>query len=118
MHVHEIAERFSLLMEAYLRGCGTLHRSELVKQVEIMDQFAAVAGKIKQVTKKEERIELLRHLLRQVEFPERFQIPLFTHIELKRLLIDKCRVMVRQYTLFILRFSLSLSLFMPMLFFF
>lgn len=34
MHVQEISERYGLLLEAYLRGCGQ-HRAELNKQVII-----------------------------------------------------------------------------------
>mmetsp|Transcript_9981 Transcript_9981/g.13709 ORF Transcript_9981/g.13709 Transcript_9981/m.13709 type:complete len:1266 (+) Transcript_9981:125-3922(+) len=93
MHVPEIAERYGLLLEAYLRACGNIYRTELVKQLEIVDQLTEVALKIKQIPSKEERLETVRYLLKQVEFPERFQIPLFTNVELKGLIIEKCKVM-------------------------
>lgn len=35
MHVPTITERYGLLLEAYLRGCGT-HRQELKKQEEVL----------------------------------------------------------------------------------
>jgi len=93
LHVPEIAERFSLLLEAYLRGCGFMYRSELLKQIDLLNQLSAISLKIKQISKKDDRLMMLHHLLRQVEFPDRFQIPLFTNIELKGLLIEKCKVM-------------------------
>jgi len=35
MHVAEIAERYGLLLEAYLRGCGE-QRDDLIRQVIIL----------------------------------------------------------------------------------
>jgi phosphatidylinositol-4,5-bisphosphate 3-kinase len=34
VHVPTIAERYELLLEAYLRGCGS-HRAELKKQEDV-----------------------------------------------------------------------------------
>jgi phosphatidylinositol-4,5-bisphosphate 3-kinase len=96
MHVPEIRERYGLLLEAYLRGCGSIYRGGLFKQNDIVDQLTNVALKIKTV-KKEERLDTVRFLLRQIDFPDRFQLPLFTNVECKGLIIDKCKVMVRQY---------------------
>lgn len=36
MHQAEISERYGLLLEAYLRGCGA-HRAELGRQVRVME---------------------------------------------------------------------------------
>jgi hypothetical protein len=94
MHVPEIAERYSLLIEAYLRGCGSIYRKELSKQATIVDQLTTVAYKIKEVRKKEDRTPTLRHLLKQIDFPPRFSLPIFTHVESKGLVFDKCKVMV------------------------
>jgi hypothetical protein len=96
MHVAEIAERYGLLLESYLRGCGSLYRKELVKQQHIVDQLTGVALRIKEIGKKEERLEALRYQLKKLDFPERFQLPLFTNVECKGLIIEKCRVMVRK----------------------
>jgi hypothetical protein len=104
MHVPEIAERYGLLLEAYLRGCGTIYRGELHKQNDIVEQLTSVALKIKEV-KKEERLESVRYHLRQIEFPERFQLPLFTNVECKGLIIEKCKVMVLIWLLFMIFFN-------------
>ena len=37
MHVQEISERYGLLLEAYLRGCGP-HCSELGRQVNFKSE--------------------------------------------------------------------------------
>jgi phosphatidylinositol kinase/protein kinase (PI-3 family) len=106
MHVPEISERYGLLMEAYLRGCSTIYRAELHKQDEIIKQLTDVAVKIKEIKNKEERLEAVRFQLRylrdtkifylffrQIDFPSRFQLPLFTNVECKGLIIEKCKVM-------------------------
>jgi len=92
MHVPEIRARYGLLLESYLRGCAAIYRGDLFKQTDIVDQLTEVAMKIKE-TKKEERKETVRFLLRQVDFPTRFQLPLFTNVECKGLIIEKCKVM-------------------------
>ena len=38
MHVPEISERYGLLLEAYLRGCGD-NRNELIRQMEVVSCF-------------------------------------------------------------------------------
>lgn len=107
MHVPEISERYGLLMEAYLRGCSTIYRAELHKQDEMIKQLTDVAVKIKEIKNKEERLEAVRFQLRykillkklylffirQIDFPARFQLPLFTNVECKGLIIEKCKVM-------------------------
>jgi len=61
--------------------------------VDIVEQLTNVALKIKEIPKKDERMDSLKYLLKQISFPERFQLPLFTHVECKGLYIDKCKVM-------------------------
>ena len=46
MHVQEISERYGLLLEAYLRGCG-VHRAELKKQSASLREFVRIANHIK-----------------------------------------------------------------------
>lgn len=47
MHVAEISERYGLLLEAYLRGCGENTRQELLKENEAIAKLLSVAMKIK-----------------------------------------------------------------------
>eukprot|EP01114_Cavostelium_apophysatum_P003947 TRINITY_DN1407_c1_g1_i1.p1 TRINITY_DN1407_c1_g1~~TRINITY_DN1407_c1_g1_i1.p1 ORF type:complete len:1234 (+),score=376.93 TRINITY_DN1407_c1_g1_i1:156-3857(+) len=93
MHIPEIAERYGLLLETYLRGCGGIYRTELFKQCEIVEKLQNIALKIKGIPKKDERQEQLKVMLRRIDFPERFQLPIFTNVECKGLIIDKCKVM-------------------------
>jgi hypothetical protein len=46
MHVSTISERYGLLLEAYLRGCGT-HRSELMLQATLLKELVRTANVIK-----------------------------------------------------------------------
>lgn len=60
----EIAERYGLLIESYLRGCGSIYRYELYKQNDITNQLTEVALKIKEIKNKEERLEAVKYHLR------------------------------------------------------
>jgi phosphatidylinositol-4,5-bisphosphate 3-kinase len=42
-YLPEIQQRFLLLVEAYLRGCGRVYRTVLVDQVHIMDTLTRIA---------------------------------------------------------------------------
>jgi hypothetical protein len=48
MHVGEISERYGLLMEAYLRGCGP-HLKDLKAQDDFLKKLVSVANHIKTV---------------------------------------------------------------------
>jgi hypothetical protein len=94
MHVPEISERYGLLLEAYLRGCG-VHREELKKQNNVLKSLELAANKIKDdaIKTDEERKEVLLNELRQIKFPPRFQLPLNPSLEAKGLILEKCKFM-------------------------
>lgn len=48
MHIVHIAERYGLILEAYLRGCGS-HRSDLQLQNEAQSKLVHAANAIKPV---------------------------------------------------------------------
>lgn len=102
LHVPEIFERYSLLLETYLRGCGSVYRSDIYKQCHVVTQLVKVAQKVQEYKdeKKEERLEQCWFLLRQVDFPKRFTLPLFNDRESKGLIIEKCKVMVTIFFFF------------------
>jgi hypothetical protein len=54
LHNPTIASRYSLLAEAYLRGCGA-HRQELVKQNKVLNQLAKVAMRVKEAPSSSEK---------------------------------------------------------------
>jgi len=74
LHVPQVAERYCLLLEAYLRGCGD-HRKELIKQVELTNQLVVVAEKIKRAPSAERR-PLLIEGLKKIRISGATQLPL------------------------------------------
>jgi len=93
MHVAEIAERYGLLLEVYLRGCGKIHRQELMKQNFVVNSLTNVAVKIKG-HKDPERLNVLQTELSQIPFPKKkFTLPLDPRIQVRGLNIPKCKYM-------------------------
>jgi phosphatidylinositol-4,5-bisphosphate 3-kinase len=91
MHITEISERYGLLIEEYLLGCGS-HRSVLQKQNDALGAILEVAYYLKTVPK-EDRLTQLRARLRKIELPDRFQLPLHPKFVAKGVVVDKCRYM-------------------------
>jgi hypothetical protein len=74
MHLEDVAERYTLLLEGYLRGAGGI-RKELLKQNAVTNKLVQVALKIKEVGTSE-RKEILLDNLAKLKLPSRFQLPL------------------------------------------
>ena len=74
LHVPEIAERYALLLEMYLRGCGT-QREDLLKQVHVINSLNEVAQAIKLVPSSRRKADLQKRLS-QLDLPNVFQLPL------------------------------------------
>jgi phosphatidylinositol-4,5-bisphosphate 3-kinase len=92
IHVPEISERFGLLLEAYLRGCGP-HRAQLAAQNELQLKFVRAANMIKPL-KDSERLAALRAELSQLSFNrDGVAIPLNPRIEVSGLKVDRCKYM-------------------------
>jgi hypothetical protein len=91
MHDPCIRERYGLILEEYLTHCGA-HRRELLKQNGIVDQLFNIAMIIKE-TKKADQVTVLRQELAKMTIPPKFKLPLSTRVDLKGILIDKCKVM-------------------------
>eukprot|EP00698_Gefionella_okellyi_P004479 TRINITY_DN1411_c0_g1_i1.p1 TRINITY_DN1411_c0_g1~~TRINITY_DN1411_c0_g1_i1.p1 ORF type:complete len:1066 (+),score=200.57 TRINITY_DN1411_c0_g1_i1:65-3199(+) len=91
MHAPYIAERYGLILEAYLRGCGT-HRQELMLQNDVQSKLVGVAMAIKQVPDKM-RLELLRRKIQELQLPPRFSIPLDPRWQARGILHDRCKYM-------------------------
>ncbi|KAM9973899.1 hypothetical protein ACTFIW_007561 [Dictyostelium discoideum] len=92
MHTPEIEERYGLLLEGYLRSCGT-HRQDLIKQNQVLKSLHTVAMAVKQTNGSSERKKVLMEGLSKIKFPDTFQLPLDPRWEAKGLIIDKCRYM-------------------------
>jgi hypothetical protein len=87
MHVQEISQRYGLLIEAYLKGCGQ-HKVQLVEQDTLLTALTKTANLIK-VRKDSERLEILRNDLRQLKWNGPIKLPLDPRVEVKGLRIDK-----------------------------
>jgi hypothetical protein len=74
LHVPEIAERYGLLLEMYLRGCGA-QRDDLLRQLDLVLKLAKVSDAVKDVPLSRRKAEVQR-LLRTLELPPTFQLPL------------------------------------------
>ncbi|EGG24544.1 phosphatidylinositol-4,5-diphosphate 3-kinase [Cavenderia fasciculata] len=92
MHTPEIEERYGLLLEGYLRSCGS-HRQELIKQNQVLKSLYQVAMAVKNTHGTSERKKVLQDGLSKIKFPDTFQLPLDPRWEAKGLIVDKCRFM-------------------------
>eukprot|EP01097_Dermamoeba_algensis_P007922 TRINITY_DN5110_c0_g2_i1.p1 TRINITY_DN5110_c0_g2~~TRINITY_DN5110_c0_g2_i1.p1 ORF type:complete len:640 (+),score=73.64 TRINITY_DN5110_c0_g2_i1:1342-3261(+) len=92
MHLAEIAERYGLLLEGYLRGCGEFHGDLIAKEDEAMRKFVNVANKIKK-TPANERLVDLRSELGKLDLPPQFQLPIDPTWQVNGLIVEKCKYM-------------------------
>jgi hypothetical protein len=91
MHVPCIRERHGLILEEYLANCGS-HRIDLINQTAVVNQLLDIALEIKK-TKKTEQLSVLRELLSKIKLPPKFKLPLSPRIEVRGIVIEKCKVM-------------------------
>ena len=88
----DVTVRFSLLLEAYLRGCGA-HRDALIKQNDLLVQLIRAAEAIKTV-KDPARLELLRSMLGKLTLKGgATQVLLNPKWSVSGLKLDKCKYM-------------------------
>jgi len=92
MHVEVVRERFGVILDLYLRNCGT-HRLALGHQLLVMKRLETVAGKVKEKETKAERLAELKEQLKRCDFPVKFQLPLNPDMRARSIKIEKCRVM-------------------------
>jgi len=92
MHVEVVRERFGVILDLYLRNCGT-HRLALGHQLLVMKRLETVAGKVKEKETKSERLKELREQLKRCDFPVKFQLPLNPDMRARSIKIEKCKVM-------------------------
>ncbi|XP_072257769.1 phosphatidylinositol 4,5-bisphosphate 3-kinase catalytic subunit gamma isoform isoform X3 [Pyxicephalus adspersus] len=94
-------QRFAVILEAYLRGCGTAMLSDFIKQVQITEVLHKVTMEIKSVSAEKydvtsQVISLLRQKLEKLQgslLPESFRVPYDPGLRAGGLVVEKCKVM-------------------------
>lgn len=71
-----IKDRYSLILSAYLRCCGSSYRKEFLKQTELVKKLCTVADAIKLVKGENERMAVIRKMLGEIRFPDKVILPL------------------------------------------
>lgn len=104
-----MSDRYSLLLEIYLRGCGE-HRNELVKQLEVVGNFeylhffkfnlySSILGKIIEIGREvkeappAKRQEILQQNLNSLRLPAQFRLPTNPSQEMSGLIISQCKLL-------------------------
>jgi hypothetical protein len=88
------AERYSLMMDAFVKSCGLKQRQEFLAQNKILSWLHQIALEIKgrrgSVASKTSK---LQERIAKAEWPERFNYPLDPRIECIGFEVDACRVL-------------------------
>ncbi|XP_007886993.1 phosphatidylinositol 4,5-bisphosphate 3-kinase catalytic subunit gamma isoform isoform X1 [Callorhinchus milii] len=94
-------QRYAVMLECYLRGCGQAMLMDFMKQVKVIKELQKLTKEIKNVTADKydissQAISQLRHRLEKLQssgFPECFRVPYDPGLRAGALVVDKCKVM-------------------------
>uniref|UniRef100_A0A8C6YEI5 phosphatidylinositol 3-kinase n=1 Tax=Naja naja TaxID=35670 RepID=A0A8C6YEI5_NAJNA len=94
-------QRFAVILEAYLRGCGKAMLKDFLRQVQVTELLHKVTREIKAVSAEKcditpQVIALLKQKLERLQdnrFPECFRVPYDPGLRAGALVIEKCKVM-------------------------
>nr|XP_033814765.1 phosphatidylinositol 4,5-bisphosphate 3-kinase catalytic subunit gamma isoform isoform X1 [Geotrypetes seraphini]XP_033814766.1 phosphatidylinositol 4,5-bisphosphate 3-kinase catalytic subunit gamma isoform isoform X1 [Geotrypetes seraphini]XP_033814767.1 phosphatidylinositol 4,5-bisphosphate 3-kinase catalytic subunit gamma isoform isoform X1 [Geotrypetes seraphini] len=94
-------QRFAVLLEAYLRGCGKAKLHDFMKQVQVTEMLHKVTMEIKSISAEKyditsQVITQLRQKLDKMQnskFPESFRVPYDPGLRAGTLVVEKCKVM-------------------------
>eukprot|EP01113_Clastostelium_recurvatum_P032806 TRINITY_DN4264_c0_g1_i2.p1 TRINITY_DN4264_c0_g1~~TRINITY_DN4264_c0_g1_i2.p1 ORF type:complete len:1541 (+),score=313.05 TRINITY_DN4264_c0_g1_i2:38-4660(+) len=89
LQMPESNERYSVLLETYLRGCGEA-RHDLLKETEVVQKLTLVAKTIKAATPAS-RKQILTEELGKIVFPSVFHLPISGSIEVNGLVLNECK---------------------------
>ncbi|XP_069793565.1 phosphatidylinositol 4,5-bisphosphate 3-kinase catalytic subunit gamma isoform-like [Narcine bancroftii] len=92
------SDRYAVVLEAYLMGCGRAMLESFQQQVHLVTTLSRVATSIKSAIPEKGDIPpnaatLLQELLQREDLPEEFVTPYDPHIRAGRILLDRCKVM-------------------------
>eukprot|EP01119_Soliformovum_irregulare_P018730 TRINITY_DN5798_c0_g1_i3.p1 TRINITY_DN5798_c0_g1~~TRINITY_DN5798_c0_g1_i3.p1 ORF type:complete len:941 (+),score=280.55 TRINITY_DN5798_c0_g1_i3:461-3283(+) len=95
MHKAEVQERYGLLLEAFLWGCGAEISWVFQRQNSALRKLLEIAEEIKLNfnLNKEKKNRLLREKLAEISLSFPIHSPLNSQIQFSALLVDQCRVM-------------------------
>jgi len=92
-----VSRRYSILLEAYLRGCGEKMLEEFSKQttaINILKNFSTMVNmKISKSSNSAKLNDWLRHNLQKFTLPSTFQAPYDPRVIFGKLIVEKVRVM-------------------------
>lgn len=89
----EVSVKFAVLLEAYLRGCGSYYVEKYVDQILGLSALNDVSLAIKKVKSSQERREVLKSKFQKVTLPKIIQLALNPRLEVKGLVAEKCKFM-------------------------
>ena len=92
MHVPSISERYGILLEQYLKHCGPF-RHVLLRENDAMEAYLEVANAIKTVKGSDEKLTVLRGMLRETRLPSAYGLPLDPVAKVASPRIEKCKFM-------------------------
>jgi hypothetical protein len=94
MHDQHVCERFSVILELYLRNCGS-HRQSLKKQYRVNELLKNVTAQACRIKEKSLRSQFARNQLNRVvsHFPVSFELCLSSRLACRRIVVEECKVM-------------------------
>ncbi|KAA6402547.1 MAG: putative Phosphatidylinositol 3-kinase 1 [Streblomastix strix] len=91
MHNGYITERYGIMIQEYLKGCGA-HRKALLHQTHVKESLLRIAKNVC-MAPKELGKEVLLKGLKQISLPETFNLPMMPDFEAIGINSGRCRVM-------------------------
>ncbi|XP_067854476.1 phosphatidylinositol 4,5-bisphosphate 3-kinase catalytic subunit gamma isoform [Heptranchias perlo] len=91
-------DRFAVILEAYLMGCGKSMLEGFHKQVQLVGSLSQVATEIKKIIPEKSDLPpnantLVQEMLRKADLPQDFLAPYDPRIKTGSILIDRCKIM-------------------------
>ncbi len=86
----EYSERFQVLLEALMMGCGKQMKKEIFKQDQIIDALTAIASTLQKAKPTERSAVFKAHIVTVPQKFESYVLPLEPARQLSGLVVDKC----------------------------
>ncbi|RXM34968.1 Phosphatidylinositol 4,5-bisphosphate 3-kinase catalytic subunit gamma isoform [Acipenser ruthenus] len=91
-------DRFAVILEAYLLGCGQSMLEGFLKQVQVVESLQKVVTDIKKIIPEKSDLPAnaalkLQEMLRSISLPKDFLVPYDPRIRAGEIMVEKCKVM-------------------------